>query len=73
MRAWCCKCQKPVDKIRRLQYDFAHMYRYQVECHGETQEQDLPAIDAMLATDIQINAFDYTIEHKPVLTEGSNE
>ena len=66
MKAFCCKCKKPVDKIRRLQFDYEHKYLYAVECHGETQQQELRAIDMITAKDIMINAFDYSIEHKPV-------
>lgn len=59
MKAWCCKCNKPVDEILQLQYDFMHAYRFKVTCHGQTQEQDIPASFFRMnsVSNIEIHAF----------------
>lgn len=59
MKAWCCKCNKPVDGVRRMHFDYMHAYKFQVFCHGECQEQEVPATLFMLndVKDISIEAF----------------
>lgn len=71
--AWCCKCQKPTDKVLRLTYEYEAADRFVVQCHGEQQEQDLSLEIKLCATSIRIEAFRDVpqIEHQKFLPDDT--